>query len=330
MLIMVRGLCLMSNYNKLQDTLLDWFQSKGRDLPWRLKRDPYAVLVSEIMLQQTQVARVIPHYLSFLKQFPTVSDLAQASVSDVLRTWVGLGYNRRAINLLDIAKIVVAKHKGIIPENPEVLRQLKGIGPYTAHAIPCFAYGKDYALLDTNNKRVIGRIFFGVKHPKDQQLIQIANKLVPKGKAWYWNQALMDLGSGVCTARKPNCQECPVKSYCRASKSLLASYKKMIPPASMRTCNSGPAGKAEIKQTQFRKIPFFETNRFFRGRIIYALHLLQPGERMSLTELSKVITPDETEGDSRWLYDLLEVLHEEGLVRIFEQHGQDFISLPEA
>lgn len=313
----------------LQDKLLGWFQERGRELPWRLTRDPYAILVSEIMLQQTQVERVIPYYLAFLKQFPTISDLAQASLSDVLRGWVGLGYNRRAMNLLEIAKTVVRMYAGIIPDDPSVLREFKGIGPYTSRAIPCFAYGRQYSLLDTNNKRVIGRIYFGVNYPNDQRLIGAADELVPKDKAWEWNQALMDLGAGVCKARKPQCSKCPVKSYCKAAESFLSTDENLYSQNHLNRTHEESSRKTKIKQVRPQNQPFVNTNRYMRGRIIHELHLLERGHWATFPELVKSINPDHGVYDACRLQSLLEVLQQEGLVRVTDWLGERFISLPE-
>lgn len=175
--------------------ILDWFEKNKRDLPWRKSRDPYSILISEVMLQQTQVGRVIPKFESWMKQFPTVQHLAKASVRDVLSMWSGLGYNRRALYLQKAAQEIVKKHNGRFSQDETVLTTLPGIGTYTARAILCFAFNKQVAVVDTNIRKVILTQFgeFVVDTPKEIQAF--ADLLLPKGKAYEWNQALMDYSS---------------------------------------------------------------------------------------------------------------------------------------
>jgi A/G-specific adenine glycosylase len=186
----------------LQRDLLAWFGTSARDLPWRDTRDPYAILVSEIMLQQTQVTRVIERYTSWLERWPTVDDLAAASTADVLRAWSGLGYNRRAVNLQRAARIVA--EAGGFPRTLAGLRALPGIGPYTAGAIACFAFGEQLTTVDVNVRRVLTRALEQEDAPP------------PAGRAWEWNQALFDLGATVCLARVPRCEVCPLAAGCPA------------------------------------------------------------------------------------------------------------------
>src|SRR5437764_15424425 len=148
--------------------LLQWYATEHRDLPWRSTHDPYAILVSEMMLQQTQVQRVLPKYEQFLAAFPTLADLATASTADVISVWVPLGYNRRAVSLQSIARQVIAEYDGHIPKTIDELLKLKGIGSYTAGAIACFAYHKQVATVDTNIRRVLYRIFLGLEQPEAQ------------------------------------------------------------------------------------------------------------------------------------------------------------------
>ena len=179
-----------------EEAVLAWYSQNGRDLPWRHTRDPYAILVSEVMLQQTQVSRVLPRYLEWLERWPTVESLAAAPAADVIRAWSGLGYNRRAINLHRTAQ-AVAQRGGFPRQIPE-LEVLPGIGPYTARALACFAFGAQVSAPDVNARRVLGRAFGDPDHPP------------PPGRAFDWNQALFDLGSTVCLARRPRCGECPL------------------------------------------------------------------------------------------------------------------------
>jgi A/G-specific adenine glycosylase len=184
----------------LQNALLAWFGENGRDLPWRRTRDPYAILVSEVMLQQTQVARVLERYPPWLERWPTAAALAAAPAADVLRAWSGLGYNRRALNLQNAARRVV--ELGEFPRAIEELERLPGIGPYTARAIACFAFDAQVTALDTNVRRVLERS------------LGSTGTEPPAGRAWDWNQALFDLGAQVCLARVPRCEVCPLAASC--------------------------------------------------------------------------------------------------------------------
>src|SRR5215475_4690568 len=183
--------------------LLSWYANAKRDLPWRNTDDPYAILVSEVMLQQTQVDRVLPKYAQFLAVFPTLADLANASTADVITVWAPLGYNRRAVSLQSIARQVLAEYGGRIPDTIEELLKLKGVGRYTAGAIACFAYKKQVATVDTNIRRVLHRIFLGLEYPKpkisEAEMLALAEQILPENEAYNWNQALMDLGATICT-----------------------------------------------------------------------------------------------------------------------------------
>jgi len=200
--------------------LLAWYARHGRDLPWRRTREPYRVLVSEIMLQQTQVDRVIPKYHEFLSRYPTFAELAHASAREVTKTWRPLGYYRRARSLHGIARETMARYAGRLPDDGAALLSMTGIGRYTAGAILAFAHGKDAALVDTNVRRVLGRIFLGprqLKRLRGHKVIwDLAESLVPAGRAYDYNQALMDFGATWCTARKPRCAGCPMKAFCRS------------------------------------------------------------------------------------------------------------------
>ena len=203
----------------IQRRLLQWFKKMGRDLPWRKTRDPYAIWISEIMLQQTQVATVIPYYETFLKSFPTVRHLARADLSGVLKVWEGLGYYSRARHLSQASKIIVDRFHGRIPDTSRELRTLAGVGRYTAGAILSIAYNKDEPILDGNVKRVLSRIFAISADPGEKKtgnlLWDISGSLIPKGRAGSFNQALMDLGALVCTPKDPRCPVCPLQDLCR-------------------------------------------------------------------------------------------------------------------
>ena len=200
--------------------LLDWYRRNGRDLPWRRTRDPYHILVSEVMLQQTQVDRVLPKYEQWLEKYPTLAALASAHAEDVTETWRPLGYNIRPKRLHDIARESVATYGGILPSDEGTLRSFKGIGPYTAGAVLSFAFGQRAAILDTNVARVLFRVFVGrgrlKSHAMHRHLWTLSRTLLPRRHVYDFNQALMDFGATVCTARKPKCLVCPMRPQCAA------------------------------------------------------------------------------------------------------------------
>ena len=208
---------------KIQTKLLQWYKENKRDLPWRKTRDPYAIWVSEIMLQQTQVITVIPYYRNFLKTFPTVCNLAKANLSKVLKVLEGLGYYSRARNLYRTSKIIVNRFQGKVPDNLRDLLNLPGIGRYTAGAILSIAFNKEAPILDGNVKRVLSRLYAVSGSPgekKTEQLLwQLSESLIPKGHANSFNQALMDLGAMLCTPKDPQCSRCPLHRFCKGSTS---------------------------------------------------------------------------------------------------------------
>jgi A/G-specific adenine glycosylase len=197
----------------VQEALLSWSERTRRDLPWRRTRDPWAILVSELMLQQTQVPRVLPKYEAFLGRFPTPAACAAAPLGDVVREWAGLGYNRRAVNLHRAAVAVVERHGGSLPDNLDALLALPGVGPYTARAVLAFAFERDVGLVESNTARVLARTSGRYLSPNDAQ--SLADELVPPGAGWAWNQAMIDLGATVCLRRAPRCGECPISDECR-------------------------------------------------------------------------------------------------------------------
>jgi A/G-specific adenine glycosylase len=204
----------------LTSDLLAWYAEVARDLPWRKTHDPYAIWVSEIVLHQTQVATGLPYYERLMARFPTVSALAEASLSDVLKAWEGLGYYARARNLHAAARIVVAEHGGHVPDTFEALRRLPGVGDYTANAVLSIAFGQDRAAVDGNVRRVLARVFAVIediaKSSVQRQIEELATGLVPPGRAGEFNQALMDLGASICIPRRPRCLICPIKEHCEA------------------------------------------------------------------------------------------------------------------
>ena len=204
---------------RFRRALLGWYEQHGRDLPWRRTADPYHILVSEIMLQQTQVDRVLPKYHEWLAKYPSLEALADASETEVTRSWRPLGYNIRPRRLHAIARESVARYNGQLPSDAETLLSFKGIGAYTAGAIRSFAFGQRAAILDTNVARVLFRVFVGhgdaKAHATRKHLWAVSEALVPRKRIFDFNQALMDLGAMVCVARKPKCLVCPMTSICR-------------------------------------------------------------------------------------------------------------------
>jgi A/G-specific adenine glycosylase len=207
--------------------LLRWYDRTHRDLPWRRTRDPYAIWIAETMLQQTQVTAVVPYYERFLKAFPTVEDLDRAPLRRVLAIWSGLGYYRRAEGLKKSARKLVRAHKGKLPQTYDALRELPGVGDYTAGALLSIAFGKPYPAIDGNARRVLGRIF---ALDTEAKIRGVATRLVPTLRPGYFNQALMELGARICLAQKPRCPECPVASHCksRANRRRFAAKKPQI------------------------------------------------------------------------------------------------------
>ncbi len=302
--------------------LLHWYAAEQRDLPWRTTSDPYAILVSEIMLQQTQVDRVLPKYKQFLAAFPTLGDLAAAPTSQVISVWVPLGYNMRAVRLQSIARQVVAEYQGRIPDTIEELLKLKGIGRYTAGAIACFAYHKQVATVDTNIRRVLHRIFLGLEHPEpkvdDAQMLELAQEVLPQGNAYCWNQALMDMGATICTSANPLCTDCPLQETCQAYRDM-SQYSLFPSGIVLRQLR-----KVAEKKTGYQTTPFTSTNRYFRGRIVDQLRSLPADQRISLSELGLKIKPAFSDEDLPWLQKLVARLAKDGLL----DYAEDGVRLP--
>lgn len=212
------------NKIELRATLLSWYDEHKREMPWRECNNPYLVWVSEIMLQQTRVDQVEPYFNRFVERFPTIFDLAGATQQEVLKIWEGLGYYSRARNLHQAAKTIVTDFNGIIPHTWDDIIQLKGIGPYTAAAVLSIAYSKPYAAVDGNVIRVLSR-FYGIEDDVSRnatkKVIQnYADELVDENRPGEFNQAVMELGAGICSPKAPNCPQCPLQVDCMASKML--------------------------------------------------------------------------------------------------------------
>ncbi len=220
-------------YELLRRQLFRWFRRHGRDLPWRRTRDPYEILVSEFMLQRTQVATVISYYRRWLGRFPDFASVARASQNDVLHAWQGLGYYNRARNLKATAKIVRDRHHGIFPGEIPAIRKLPGVGRYTANAVATFAFNQPVPIVEANSGRVLARLF-DVRVPIDsaigrEALWENARQLIPKRNAACFNSALIDLGALVCRPDKPKCTVCPVKKFCRTKNPEKLPIKKSKP-----------------------------------------------------------------------------------------------------
>jgi A/G-specific adenine glycosylase len=193
--------------------ILAWGECHVRDLPWRRTRDPWSILVSEVMLQQTQVGRVVERYGCFIERFPSPSACARSPQSEMLRAWSGLGYNRRAVRLHQAACVVVECHGGSIPESLDELLALPGVGPYTARAVMAFAFECDVGVVDTNAARVLSRAVAG-RALRARELQATVDQMVPAGRAWSFNQAILDLGATHCTSRRARCDDCPLHDVC--------------------------------------------------------------------------------------------------------------------
>lgn len=282
------------------ELLLDWYARAGRSLPWRSDRSPYRVVVSEFMLQQTQVDRVVPAFERFVAAFGSFAALAAAPAGNVVRAWRGLGYNGRAVRLHRLARAVCERHGGVLPDDPAALRGLPGVGPYTAAAIRAFAFDHDEAAVDTNVQRIVQRVRFGPEYetaaPRGEVSAAAAQFIEP-GRGNDSNSALMDLGSAVCSARAPKCLVCPLQRVCAAF------------PLDAATLAARARAKAK-PQVTYRK-----TTRYLRGRIVDALRALDPRERVSLLDLSDTlasVVPDRSTGE---IEATVRALAADGLVR---------------
>jgi A/G-specific adenine glycosylase len=226
----VRSVSSSQNIGPFRRSLLRWFRRNGRDLPWRKTRDPYPILVSEFMLQQTQVATVIPYYNKWLRRFPDFASVARASQNNVLHAWQGLGYYNRARNLHVASKIVQDRHRGIFPDDIAAIRKLPGVGRYTANAVATFAFHQPVPIVETNTARLLARML-DMRAPIDsaigrEKLWKSAAQLVPRRHAARFNSALVDLGALVCLPEKPKCNVCPVKKFCGAKNPEALPIKK--------------------------------------------------------------------------------------------------------
>jgi A/G-specific adenine glycosylase len=309
-----------SKQRRVVSAILRWYAYHGRKLPWRLpnvvparlasassKRvgrrgqagnitNQYRILISEIMLQQTQVSRVLVKYPEFLRSFPTMRALASARQRDVVLAWRGMGYNSRAVRLHKLAQVILTNHSGKLPPDHKTLTSLPGIGNYTANAILSSVHAMHVPIVDVNVRRVLSRLFWkmpSIQEVRDEKEIwSVASDLLPRGRGYRWNQALMDLGATICTARQPRCARCPVGPLC-ASRTTIR-----------RTFTRKPK-----REPSFDGIP----NRVYRGRIVEALRGMQ---EMRLDRLGKQVCRGHSQRHRSWLRSILLGLQRDGLVDI--------------
>ena len=275
--------------------VLRWYAHHGRALPWRETRNPYSILISETMLQQTQVQRVLVKYPEFLRKFPSIGSLARAPLREVIMVWRGMGYNNRAVRLHILARTVIEDYAGALPDDHEALRALPGVGRYTAHALLSFAFGRSVPVVDVNVRRVLSRLLWKMKSvdslQEEQTVWKAAEWLLPRGRAYDWNQALMDLGAMICTARAPGCGTCPVVSVC-------SSWRQMRV--------TGTPGTR--KERSIKSIP----NRAYRGMIVDVLR--DTRRSISAGDVGKRIRQGFSKRHERWLLSLIAGLERDGLV----------------
>lgn len=294
----------------VQRRLLAWHDEHQLEAPWRHSRDPYHALVAAVMAQQTQMSRVLPAYERFIAAFPTIESLAAASLADVIRAWRGMGYNQRAVRLHRAACQVAAAGW---PADAAGLEQIDGIGPFTAAIVASFAFGERAACVDTNVRRVLGRLA-GDATVDGKPLQALADASIPQHAAAEWNQALMDYGARVCTTR-PKCDNCVVSSLCR-------SYARR---AQLLVADARERYDARQPRRNTSAVPFEQTDRYYRGRIIDALCEVSPGETLPLRALPALLADGSPVPDDARLATLLRGLERAGLIQL----SQDRISLPE-
>ena len=255
-----------------RDAILDWYATRARSLPFRGTTDPYAILVSEAMAQQTQATRAGEAWIRFMSRFPTVESLAAAPLADVLREWQGLGYNRRALNLWRAAGRIVSEFGGVVPADLVALESLPGVGPYTARAVGAIAFGMPVGAVDTNVRRVLGRVVAGeVGELTPGAMQRVADAVVPPDQPGEWTHALMDVGATLCHPRRPECDACPARPWCRYASGAAVKARETLAAVPPRT-----------KATREAPTPFRATSRWLRGRILDRLRDASDGEWVAL------------------------------------------------
>jgi A/G-specific adenine glycosylase len=280
----------------LRRSLLVWHRKHGQPAPWRESGDPYQVLVAAVMAQQTQMSRVLPKFDEFIAAFPTVDALAAAPAANVLRRWAPLGYNLRALRLHRAAQLIA--RRGRFPCSAAELQQIDGVGPCTAAVIASFAYAQPAPAIDTNVRRIIERVV-GADELNDGTLLDVAGTLISRRAPGRWNQALMDLGATVCTARTPRCNACPLARWCRSRRRFSKRTRRV----------------AETRAFYRTQVPFHGSRRYYRGRIVQALRELPPGASLSHRNLLDAL-PHRDGLDAATLADIIESLKRDGLVRV--------------
>jgi A/G-specific adenine glycosylase len=287
----------LTGVERVQAMVLGWYAAHARQFLWRVTNpDPYVVLVSETMLQQTQTARVQEKLPAFLRQFPDFQALAAADNATIVRAWQGMGYNNRALRLRDCARAVLERFGGDLPSSAEDLSSLPGLGPYTVSAILSFAFHRDTVILDVNIRRLYSRVFQQLSTTLDvlpePVLHHVAGEVYPRGRSSEWHQACMDIAAQYCTARAPRCLFCPVARACQSAFRLLDA----APP--------------HVNEPSHRGKP----NRIWRGRIVDLLRGLDPGEAIGLDDLRSRLLETEQDGDRPWLEHIIAALERDGLV----------------
>jgi A/G-specific adenine glycosylase len=290
--------------------VFNWYKHNRRSLPWRTTRNPYRILVSETMAQQTQISRVADFYSAWLKRFPTFKALAQASRADVLRQWSGLGYNNRAVRLHELAKEITNRHHGKLPRTVDELLALPGIGKYTAHAVACFAFGQTLPVVDVNIRRVLSRTLWKIHSASEmkpeREIWSVAASLLPKNKTSDWNQALMDIGSQFCTARNPKCDGCPLRRDCASAFSPTFASKYRTVKKSEPHHNGTP-------------------RRLIRGKILKILH---SGPKR-FNDLLPALSGNHDAAKKKFLRTALTLMKNDGIIELHGNGGSTRISLPE-
>jgi A/G-specific adenine glycosylase len=273
-----------------------WYRRHGRSLPWRGETDPYRIILSEIMLQQTQVSRVLKAYPRFLRRFPSMRSLARGPKREVILAWRGMGYNNRAVRLHALASVIVRRGMSI-PATAETLLELPGIGKYTAYAILASVHGLPVPVVDVNIRRLLSRVFWRMPSTADmrneREIWHTAEEILPRRNVYDWNQALMDIGATICTARRPSCRVCPLGAVCRSRTSMIQ-----------------PAPGARKREPGLRGVP----DRIYRGRIVEALRNRRRGS--TAEALGRAIDPEFSRRDASWLGNLLKALERDGLIRL--------------
>lgn len=291
--------------------LLRWYSIHKRRLPWRDVDNPYYVLISEFMAQQTQLARVVEHFPRWIKRFPDIAALAAAPRRAVLIAWSGMGYNRRALNLHTAAQRIVSDFEGRIPDNPDTLRVLPGIGRYTAHAVACFGYGKRVPVVDVNVRRVLSRLSRNMRSTDallaENDVWPLAADALPPRAHYNWNQALMDLGAAICTAKKPRCTHCPLRTDCPSAQQL-----------------SGPkrATASTVRETP---------RRVYRGRVIELLRRV-PGHCATAEHILDEVLGEDNATNRKRMLDITASLVNDEMVSVLKGRSRltGLTSLPKS